>query len=291
MTRKEVPIDKVAAEESHQLTCGLIMPISAIEGCSAEHWLEVKSIVVDSVESISDYDFSVKLVSDQDDAGVIQKRIVQNVYNSDIVICDVSCKNPNVMFELGMRLAFDKPTIIIKDDATDYSFDTGVIEHLNYPRDLRFAKMVAFKKSLADKVSATYKAFQADASHSFLSSFGTFKVAALKQTEGTPDQVMLDMLSDISREVSRLRKNVNPFVNANSVKSPDKMASVSKAVNDFKLNNPSVNLLERLGDESFYRNLEALLPPTHSFTTRHDLVDSIDSYVYAFESQGSPRTA
>ncbi|WP_353118770.1 hypothetical protein [Myroides odoratus] len=56
---------------------------------------------------------------------------MNNIYNDEIVVCDVSSKNPNVMFELGLRLAFDKPTIIIKDEKTGYSFDTGVIEHLN----------------------------------------------------------------------------------------------------------------------------------------------------------------
>lgn len=40
------------------------------------------------------------------------------------------------MFELGMRLTFDKPTIIIKDNTTDFIFDTGPIEHLQYPKDL-----------------------------------------------------------------------------------------------------------------------------------------------------------
>jgi hypothetical protein len=35
-----------------------------------------------------------------------------------------------------MRLAFDRPTIIVKDDLTTYSFDTSPIEHLEYPRDL-----------------------------------------------------------------------------------------------------------------------------------------------------------
>lgn len=79
-------------------------------------------------------------MSDADDVGVIQKRIVQGVYGADLIVCDVSCKNSNVMFELGMRLAFDKPTVIIKDDKTDYTFDTGVIEHITYPRDLRFQR-------------------------------------------------------------------------------------------------------------------------------------------------------
>lgn len=192
-------------EHDHKsLTCGLIMPISSIDGCSAEHWAEVKSIITDAVSTISEFSFSVNLVSDQEDVGVIQKRIVQNIYSSDVVVCDVSCKNPNVMFELGMRLAFDKPTIIIKDDGTDYSFDTGVVEHLNYPRDLRFAKIVSFKQNLASKICATYKASLNDASQSFLSSFGTFKVAKLDQAEGSPEQVLIEMVQDLSRQVSRL---------------------------------------------------------------------------------------
>ena len=186
------------------LTCGLIMPISSIDGCTAEHWTEVKSIITDAVSTITEFSFSVNLVSDQEDVGVIQKRIVQNIYDSDVVVCDVSCKNPNVMFELGMRLAFDKPTLIIKDDGTDYSFDTGVIEHLNYPRDLRFAKIVAFKQNLANKICATYRASLNDASQSFLSSFGTFKVAKLDQAEGSAEQVLIEMVQDLSKQVSRL---------------------------------------------------------------------------------------
>jgi hypothetical protein len=54
-------------------------------------------------------------------------------------------QNSNLMLELGMRLAFDKPAVIVKDDKTDYSFDTSSIEHLAYPRDLRFSKIKSFK--------------------------------------------------------------------------------------------------------------------------------------------------
>ena len=157
--RKKLDKDRV-------FTCGLIMPISGIDGCPAEHWSDVKAIITDAVELIPVPKFTVKLVSDADDVGIIQKRIVQNVYGSDVVVCDVSGKNPNVMFELGMRLAFDKPTVIVKDDKTDYSFDTGIIEHVGYPRDLRFNKMVAFRSTLAEKVCATLKAANENAEHS-----------------------------------------------------------------------------------------------------------------------------
>jgi hypothetical protein len=188
------------------LTCGLVMPISPIDGCTSEHWSDVKAIIVEAVENISPEKFSTKMVSDADDVGVIQKRIVHNVYNSDIIICDVSGKNPNVMFELGLRLAFDKPTVIIKDDKTDYSFDTGIIEHVPYPRDLRFHKIVSFKALLAQKVLATYNAAESDPKHStFLKNFGQFSVANLTENSVPAEKFIAESLNDIQEQLSQLR--------------------------------------------------------------------------------------
>lgn len=189
------------------LKCGIIMPISAIDGTTAEHWAEVKSIITEAIDSIEYPKFTTSLVSDADEVGVIQKRIIQNVYNSEIIVCDVSGKNPNVMFELGLRLAFDKPTVIIKDDMTDYSFDTGVIEHIGYPRDLRFAKIVNFKKKLSEKVSNTYAASLKDPNHSpFLGSFGKFQVAEISQTTVSTDKLILERLDEIYQDVEILKR-------------------------------------------------------------------------------------
>jgi len=95
--------------------CGIVMPISSIDGCNEAHWSDVHEILTEAIE---DAGFEANLVSNADDVGIIQKRIIQNLYENPIVVCDVSGKNPNVMFELGLRLAFDKPTIIVKDDRT-----------------------------------------------------------------------------------------------------------------------------------------------------------------------------
>ncbi|EMK2596417.1 hypothetical protein ORM92_03160 [Bacillus cereus] len=194
--------------EIKKLTCGLIMPISSTDGCTEQHWSEIKEILSDAVTSIEEYDFEVNMVSHSDDVGVIQKRIVQNVYSSDIVICDVSTKNPNVMFELGLRLAFDKPTIIVKDDKTNYSFDTSIIEHLEYPRDLRFNSIVSFKDKLAKKIVATYEESLRNPEHStFLKNFGKFTVAKLNEREVTLDKAVLEMLNELQQDVSILKRN------------------------------------------------------------------------------------
>lgn len=199
--------DDAPEAASQPLTCGVVMPISAIDGCTSDHWSEVKGIIFEAVESIQNPTFSVKLVSDADDVGVIQKRIVQNIYNSNIVVCDVSGKNPNVMFELGMRLAFDKPTVIIKDDKTDYAFDTGIIEHIPYPRDLRFARIVTFKQALVQKILATHRESANNADHStFLKNFGQFQVATLSEAVVPADKIVIEMLQELQSEMSQLRR-------------------------------------------------------------------------------------
>lgn len=236
MTKKE----ETKIGDTPQLTCGLIMPISTIDGLNSEHWVEIKSIVQDAVHSIESPKFVAKLVSDADDVGVIQKRIVQGVYNSDVVVCDVSAKNSNVMFELGMRLAFDKPTVIIKDDKTDYSFDTSIIEHIPYPRDLRFSKIVTFKKQLADKVLATYKSSSDINSSTFLKNFGEFKIAELKQTVGSSEQLMLEMLSDLQREMSQLRRT-NTIPSARSLKAEVAREKIRSELLDIFNLNPQLN--------------------------------------------------
>lgn len=183
--------------------CGIIMPISPIDGCDENHWANVLGILSDAIR---DADYEPNLVSAADDIGVIQKRIVQNIYENPIVVCDVSGKNPNVMLELGMRLAFDKPVIIVKDDKTSYSFDTSPIEHLSYPRDLRYHTIVDFKENLSRKIVATVGASQNGDHTTFLGHFGEFKVAKIDTKEVTPDDLILSQLQEIRDEMRSLSK-------------------------------------------------------------------------------------
>ena len=184
--------------------CGIIMPISQLDGCSEQHWIDVKNILTEAIESAN---FEANLVSNADDIGIIQKRIIQNIYDNPIIICDVSGKNPNVMFELGLRLAFDKPTIIVKDDKTSYSFDTSPIEHLTYPRDLRFNKIIEFKKELSEKIKGTFKNAKEDKNFStFLKHFGKFTVAKLETTEVSKEEFIIEELRDLRNTINDLIK-------------------------------------------------------------------------------------
>lgn len=179
--------------------CGIIMPISEIDGCNEYHWREVRSILSESIKTAG---FEAELVSEADDVGIIQKRIIQNIYQNPIVVCDVSAKNPNVMFELGLRLAFDKPTIIVKDDVTNYSFDTAPIEHLTYPRDLRYSKIIEFKDKLSTKISGTYEKSSSDQNYTtFLKNFGEFTSPKLETKEVSKEDFIIEELKELKKQL------------------------------------------------------------------------------------------
>lgn len=189
-------------DEQAKAVCGIVMPISEIDGCTESHWADVLEIITESIEGA---DFSANLVSNADDVGIIHKRIIQNLYDNPIVVCDVSGKNPNVMFELGLRLAFDKPTIIIKDDRTSYSFDTSAIEHIEYPRDLRFSKIVEFKDKLSAKIRATHERATQDSNFTtFLKHFGEFTVAKLQKKEVSGQEFIIEELKSMRNAMQRL---------------------------------------------------------------------------------------
>lgn len=199
MSKQEKP---PSVENPKKIKCGLIMPISALDGYSAEHWIEVKSIIIEALDGI---DCQIDLVSSANEVAVIQSSIIKNIYDSDIVICDVSGKNPNVMFELGMRLAFNKIAVIIKDDITDYSFDTSPLEHLGYQSDLHYPSIMKFKELLRRKVLATLEAYQKNEYKSFLDNFTNFKLSTVAQEELGPTEFILKSLEDLKQSINAIQ--------------------------------------------------------------------------------------
>lgn len=197
---------KVAVEKAEKLTCGIIMPIAGMGAeYSADHWVDVMKIIHSAVEKAG---FIPRIVSDSEESTVIHGSIINNIYSDAIVVCDVSNKNANVMFELGMRLAFNKPVVIIKDDKTDYSFDTGNIQHENYRRDLRHNTVEKFINDLSKKIKKTHEASLKPDYQSFLSYFGKFEVAKIENKSIGGSEAIGKLLNKMNVIESQI-KNIN----------------------------------------------------------------------------------
>ncbi len=67
--------------------------------------------------------------------GAIIDDIFAAISNATLVLCDVTGKNPNVNYELGVAHALQKPAIIITQDVTDVPFDYRHLRVIVYDRE------------------------------------------------------------------------------------------------------------------------------------------------------------
>ncbi|MBU2936526.1 MULTISPECIES: hypothetical protein [Pacificibacter] len=229
------------AKEEKPKVCGIVMPISECAGLGDTHWHDVKSIIEATATAAG---FDARLVSETFESNLIHTEILQNIYGDDIVICDVSGQNPNVFFELGVRMATQKPTVIIKDDQTNYPFDTGPNRYIQYPRDLRHPLMEKFKAQLKNALEQT---IDQPSEKSFIGQIGKFKVPDVESTELPAQEFILDKLQSIERELKRnamprssMRRPKNirfTYLNSDNVKiciQGYDIAQVENGIKDFR---------------------------------------------------------
>jgi len=201
--------------ENSDLICGVMMPISSIGGQPESHWKKVQKMVFKAIENAR---FKPQLVSDGSNVEVILKRIIHNLYYNPIVVCDISAHNPNVLFELGIRMAFSKPVIIIKDEMTEINFNINSIEYLQYDRDLNSSSIKAFTKKLSGKIISTYKSYIEDPEYqNFIDCFGKpgltkFTVADVPIQESYFDESKFLKSVIIDAHLNKVRENVLKFV-------------------------------------------------------------------------------
>jgi len=89
-------------------------------------------------------------------ADLIHAVIVRNVETADMVLCDMSCLNPNVFFEFGIRTSLNKPVCVIKDDLTEkVPFDVGIINYLEYKSSIDPWELEAEIKKISDHIAAS----------------------------------------------------------------------------------------------------------------------------------------
>jgi hypothetical protein len=216
MARQTAQSAKPASADATPI-CGIVMPISATADYSEAHWRDVRRIITRAAFKAG---FAAHLVSEARESGVIHSRIVQSLHDNPMVVCDVSSRNANAIFELGIRLTFDRPTIIIKDDVTPFSFDHNPVDHLIYPRDLRYHVVQRFIRDLADKITATHNKARSDPNYStFLKHFGKFKVPGLETRDIPADEfvrAIQNTIETLNTKISELRHRRHPIDEARS---------------------------------------------------------------------------
>jgi len=71
-------------------------------------------------------------------AGWIHRDMLEHIYRDDVAIVDITTRNPNVFYELGVRHALRRSvTVLMKQKDTDIPFDIRGMRILDYDTTLR----------------------------------------------------------------------------------------------------------------------------------------------------------
>jgi hypothetical protein len=184
--------------------CGVIMPISGTTDYPANHWADMLQLIQ---EAAKDAKFTCEIVSATGRDDIIHASIVTNIYQNEIVVCDVSSRNPNVMLELGLRLASKLPLIIIFDGEGNYPFDIGTIRYIGYRKDMRYYDINKFKRELTSKILEVYDTHKKGKYQSFLSHFKNVNFDL--DNIGTETQTLKDFMERIDERLFSLERNSN----------------------------------------------------------------------------------
>lgn len=155
-TKKEIQAikDKAAPECPEPLDeCFVIMPISDQEDYAPGHFTRVYEDIVKP--ACAHANVTPKRADEVKKTNLIHADILISLLHAPIAICDLSSKNPNVLFELGIRQAFDKPVVLIKDEKTTNIFDISILRYETYNSERRYDEVVKAQTAIARCIQDT----------------------------------------------------------------------------------------------------------------------------------------
>lgn len=112
--------------------CFVIMPISQQHGYDddKDHFTRVYEQIF--TPAIKKAGFEPYRVDENKISDSIIDKIFNAVQNCPMALCDLSARNPNVLYELGLRQAYNLPVVLVKDNKTSDIFDVSGISTVSY---------------------------------------------------------------------------------------------------------------------------------------------------------------
>lgn len=136
----------------HAKRCFVMMPFSDPEGYAKGHFRKIyEQIIKPAIESAG---YVAYRVDEDGVSNLITTKIFQAIVDCDMAICDLSSRNPNVLYELGIRHAFDKPVVLITDDKTERIFDIQGLSTITYRSSRLYDEVPEDQEKIVEAIKA-----------------------------------------------------------------------------------------------------------------------------------------
>lgn len=182
--------------------CFVIMPISDQIEYDKGHFSRVYEHLIKP--ACEDAGFIPIRADDESKTNYIVVDIIKKILESDIVLCDLSSKNPNVLYELGIRQAFNKKSVLIKDNKTARVFDIQGLRTIDYDETLRIDEVKSKIKLIAKTLEDTFNSSENDV-NSLIQLLSVKPATFNESVELSQDSsLILDAISNISERLNKI---------------------------------------------------------------------------------------
>lgn len=278
-------INQESVSEQEKKKCFIITPISANESTIRK---KAEGLIDSIIRPVLENNAIEIIVPHQmANPGSITNQVIIAIMESELVICNLTGLNPNVMYELAVRHAVKLPIVLMAEEGTILPFDINNERVIFYKDELHEVELLkqrldAFIKASIGKASKDNPIYRA------LESFELHKILM-----GEPTELVLTKIEEI---LSILRKNQNlnhstsgiEFSKVNIVFGLEDLHNAINAANDFvKANGSSINRLET----KLIKNNKAVIS-YYFLTTEGDLGSKFHWYMdrYVKELRMNPST-
>jgi hypothetical protein len=192
--------------------CFVIMPITDPEGYTPGHFRRVYlDIISPACEAAG---FKAIRADDVKQTNLIHLDVLQKLLNCPMVVCDLSSHNPNVLFELALRQAFDKPVALIQEAGTKRIFDISPLRAIGYRKERIYDEVLEDQKSISIAINETHSAHgKGPDVNSIVKLLALTGPASLPESK-SPDmdlmRIMIAEIGQLQNEVRNLSRRMRP---------------------------------------------------------------------------------
>lgn len=222
--------------------CFVIMPIAECDGYEPDHFAHVYNDIIKPAVAKTEY--IATRADEVKETNLIHLDILKKLIDAPIAICDLSTRNPNVLFELGIRQAFDKPVVLIQEKGTPKIFDIAPLRYLEYSKEMRYHEVIETQEKLSEAINATKGAENESGNINSIVKLMALSTPALmpKLNENNKELLSIDVLRS---QVSDIRMMMEMIIHENR-----RISNTPASLTSIEYES-IVNRLDRLNTDNF----------------------------------------
>lgn len=199
-----VSSEAIESSPEERPVCFVLMPISDHPDYAPGHFKRVFEDIFQP--ACNKAGFRAVRADEVGQTNLIHLDVLQKLLDSPMALCDLSSRNPNVLFELGLRQAFDKPVVLVRDKDTLDIFDIAPLRYTEYRKERLYHEVVQDQNKIARAIKETKGAFDnGEGINSIVRLLSLTQPAALVDVQEASKDPVLQI---VRAEVSELRTEV-----------------------------------------------------------------------------------